>query len=362
MSSVLTQLKPDQRALVQSVVSDLALEGALSKKQLQERLEAELDWRLHPPETALALKKLIDELDILTNDEQLLSVSTMEVIDKFLASKRAANLSEDSVRGYQNTLMPFARTYPNLPATPEEIEEYLVPHRGENATAWSIYIRIRLVYNFAEARGLLPFPNPTRQVQTPKKVAKPPPHLNETEATKLIKAIADDRERGLVYCLFGLGLRLKETRRLTPIDIAEDTIRTVHGKERIEPMPLAPPIREVLLGLAEGKRPDEPIFQGRQGPLSDSQIQNIIKKLFIRAGITGVRPSPHTLRHSKGVLSTMLGLDTYSNRRLMRHASTQMTDRYNELDLEQLKIKDRQHNPLIRILDASELGKKPDYA
>ena len=58
----------------------------------------------------------------------------------------------------------------------------------------------------------------------------------------------------------------------------------------------------------------------------------------------------------------MNGLDSFSNRRLLRHTTTQMTDRYNELNLEELKIKDRQHNPLLRILSRSEPGKKPDYA
>jgi len=193
-------------------------------------------------------------------------------------------------------------------------------------------------------------------------VTKPPEHLSFSQARALLNAIRNDIERGLVYCLFGLGLRLGETRRLTQVDIGEDTIRTIRGKEREEPAPLAPPIREALLRLAEGRRPDEPIFQGRQGPLSDSRIQDIIKQLFLRAGITGVRPSPHTLRHSKGVLSTMLGLDQFSSKRLLRHRSMEMTDRYNELNLEELKIKDRRHNPLLWILGQSELGKKPDYA
>jgi len=54
MGNVLTQLRPDQVELVHSVVSDLALEGMHTRRELPLLLEAELDWRLHPPETALA--------------------------------------------------------------------------------------------------------------------------------------------------------------------------------------------------------------------------------------------------------------------------------------------------------------------
>ena len=37
-----------------------------------------------------------------------------------------------------------------------------------------------------------------------------------------------------------------------------------------------------------------------------------------------------------------------------------MTDLYNELNLEELKIKDRRHNPLLQVLAESELDNKPD--
>lgn len=56
MHNLLMQLRPDQAALVHSVVSDTQLEGVANRKQLQIRLQAESDWRIHTPETALALK------------------------------------------------------------------------------------------------------------------------------------------------------------------------------------------------------------------------------------------------------------------------------------------------------------------
>ena len=290
-------------------------------------------------------------------------VSTVEVIDKFLASKRAANLRGATIKSYCDTLRPFARAYPTLPDKPEQIEQYLAPHRGENTTAKNIYIVIRLLYNFAQDRDLLPFANPITKVQKPKGEAKPLEHLNEAQTEMLVNAIGDDRDRGIIISLYGLGLRLKETRFLRVQDIGEDIIRVVHGKERAEPVPLAPEFRDALLKLAQGKQPQDFIFQGRNGqPLSDSMIQLIIKRLFAKAGIEGVRPSPHTLRHSKGVLSTMHGLDSYSNKRLLRHASMEMTDRYNQLNLNELRQKDRRYNPLLRIIAKQGLGKKPDCA
>ena len=285
--------------------------------------------------------------------EQSLSVSTSKVIEQFLAHKRAANLTEASIRSYGDTLRQFARAYPTLPTKPEPIEEYLSKHRGENSTAKNIYIVLSLLYKFANAR--LGLPNPMTQIDKPTSKPKAPQPLTANEAQALLDAIEGDREQGLIYCLFCLGLRLKETRYLRVADIGEDTIQ-ICGKERNEPLPLIPEIRDVLLKLTDGKRPEDYIFNGQNGqPLSDSMIQLIIKQLFAKAKIDGVRASPHTLRHSRGAITAAAGLDTASSSRLLRHADISQTNRYSQLNLNQLRAKEERFNPL-RIL-----GKKPDY-
>jgi len=337
-----------------------------------EKLKDLANWKLKMPELPATMNpELTQALQELTRRQRQnlpgsleqsrrTYISTIEVIEKFIASKRLS-VTPTSLGSYRGALRAFARHYPVLPTEPEPIEEYLGRYSSDNTGARSVYGVLHVMYDFAEKR--LSLPNPMAKIDKPRGKPKPPQHLSFNQAKALLGAIRDDRERGLVYCLFGLGLRLKETRLLTVADIGEDIIQ-IRGKERDEPIPLLTEIRETLLKLADGKQPQAPIFRGRQGqgPLSDSQIQNIIKDLFVRAEIKGVRASPHTLRHSKGVLSTILGLDQFSNKRLLRHASTEMTDRYNELNLEELKIKDRQYNPLLRILNKPELGKKPDYA
>ena len=311
-------------------------------------------------------------------------LSTQEVIDKFLASKRPY-IKPISLKSYELNLRTFARHYSILPTEPEPIEQYLGHYSIENTGINNIDSLLRLLYDFASKR--LGLPNPMKKIKRVKGKAKPPQHLTMSQALALLDAIQGNREEGLVYCLLGLGLRLSEVRRLKVADIGEDTI-LVHGKERTEPMPLIPEIRNSLLKLAKGKHLCEPIFSGRAKsqektryneraiddekptgverngqPLSDSMIQLIIKRLFQRAGITGVRPSPHTLRHSRGVISDIAGLDDYSSRRLLRHADTQMTDRYSALNLEELRAKEEQYNPL-RVLarQNQQLGKRPYFA
>ena len=284
-------------------------------------------------------------------------VNTAEVIDKFLNAKQV-RVKPVSLKSYGDTLRAFARYYPTLPTEPEPIEQYLARYSAENTSARNVYIVLRLFYKFVSER--LNLPNPILKVEKPRGRAKPPEHLSVKQARALLDAIESDRERGLVYVLLGLGLRLSEALRLRFCDIGERTI-LITGKERVEPMPLISEIREALLKLADGCCPDDHVFRGRQGALSEPTIQLIIKKLFARAGISGVRSSPHTLRHSRGVIQSIAGLDSYSSRRLLRHASTEMTDKYTELNLNELMVKEEQYNPL-RFLSEPELGKKPDYA
>ena len=310
---------------------------------------AELAQRLEQVLPSLKVGSLAVGLEKPASKPSKSSPGTQEVVDKFLVAKRI-KVRPPTLKSYRGTLRPFARRFPTLPTKPEQIEEYLVPYGTERTTAKDIYIVIRLLYNFAEKRKLLPFPNPMTMVEKPSGKPRPPEHATINQALALRNAIQGDRERALFYCLFGQGLRLRETRLIRVADIGEDTI-LIHGKRRDEPMPLIAEVRDALLRLAKGKRPDEFIFSGRRGqPLADTTIQLIIKNLFSRAGVTGVRPSPHSLRHSRGVITDIAGLNSYSSRRLLRHTTTQMTDRYTELNLEELKAKEETYNPL-RVLD-----------
>lgn len=273
-------------------------------------------------------------------------VSTIEIIDKFLAAKRAGGLSEASIQSYGDTLRVFAKYYPTLPTTPEQIEEYLSRFKPDKPTARDAFIVIRLLYKWgAERLGL---PNPMTKLTKPRFRTKTPDRLTDTQAKALLDAIRTDRERALVYCFLGLGLRRSEAERLNIGDIGEDTI-LVHGKERVEPMPLIPEIREALLKVAGGREPNEAVFVGQRGRLTPDMLAYNIKQLFIRAGISGVKRSPHTLRHTRGALTAAKGLDSYSSRRLLRHANTTMTDLYSQLNLDELRAKEERFNPL-RIL------------
>jgi len=74
------------------------------------------------------------------------------------------------------------------------------------------------------------------------------------------------------------------------------------------------------------------LFLTREGrPLTKDRVGKIMIYYGRKAGIEGVRCSPHTLRHSAAVRFLRNGGDVFSLQRMLGHASLEMTRRYCEL-------------------------------
>ena len=226
--------------------------------------------------------------------------STKALIDRFLEAKKN-KLQPDSITTYTAVLRHFASVYSELPLEPEPIEKYLAPFSNENTTARHKYNVLRAFYNWLSRRGLIST-NPMTMVDRPAGQADEIVPLNAEQNQVLHDFPKTDREQGYIGLMLDHGFRLSEVIRLNVGDIYDDRVY-VHGKERKEFFPLLGEVREWLLKLAGGRALDEPLFVGRQGRLSDSQVQLGIKQLLERAGVNGVRASPHTLRHTFSTLA-----------------------------------------------------------
>jgi integrase len=344
VNQLLTQLRPDQAALVHSVVSDLAFEGVHTRKELQLLLESELDWQLQPPETALALRNLIHDLDTPGSHQQPLSVSTLEIADKLLTSKRAASLQPRSIENYRQVLHSFAIQYPTLPSRPEEIEAFLTSKPSDSTRLW-VYRVLSVLYKFANQR--FGVPNIMVTVQKPRVKLKEPNCLTGKQAKMLLCAIRTDRERALAYLYLGQGLRLSEALRLDIQDVGEDLLR-IKGKERDESMPLLPEVRDALLKLTGNHGHNEPVFIGQRGRLGRDMAEKNIKNLFQRAGVNVVQQSPKILRSTFASMAFAAGCDFHIVKRLLRHSGGwDVTDRhYLHLTNHELRQKLQRYSPL----------------
>jgi len=303
------------------------------------------------PTIAETLLKQIEERQQRSKTcEQHEPVNTRNAIEAFLVNKADAGAAEGYLDALRRRLRSFARQYPELPTSHGTIREYLrqfktadVPTRQDQ---WKV---LSMLYRFAESDyGIT---NPMLEVEKPRFKRKPGQRLSRDQARKFLSAVDTGLEWGLVICYFGLRLRRVEAERLRLGDIKSDYI-IVRGKERIEELPLLLVFRDKLLALRSDQGPGDPLFSIK----ADTMAYHI-RRIFRRAGIEGVRASPHTLRNTAGALWSTFGGDWTSNRQLLRHSAQTMTDHYSPLMIDELRVKEDRHNPMLNLM--RELGLAP---
>lgn len=154
------------------------------------------------------------------------------------------------------------------------------------------------------------------------------------QVTKLLaykpKSKTLQRAQVLAGLLLDTGLRIAEALALRRSDVDLDNLLlTTMGKGRKE--------RKVPISL-EGRRRLYLHFRGGNAvyvfstrigsPLSIRNAQRDLRNLCRRAGITGVRCSPHTLRHSMACRYLKSGGNLEYLRRILGHSSILITQRY----------------------------------
>ena len=277
-------------------------------------------------------------------------IATAEMVQKFLLSRRGT-IAGESLTSYRHTLSIFAKYCPTLPLTPEELETYFARFT-ERRSAASAYSPIKQLYEFANAR--YDVPNAMKSVKRARFKEKEPYAFTSEEARVVLNACRNDRELGLIHLYLGHGFRLEEACRVNVGDILDSQIN-VRGKERYEYLPLLPETRDLLLGLANGRKPAEPLFTSFKGRrLCHKETYNIVKAILKRAGVTegkdGQRIATHTLRKTFATLATHAGCNDRLVKRLLRHKTADITSLYVSMPMESLRANLERYSP-IRLLN-----------
>ncbi|EWY37320.1 tyrosine recombinase XerC [Skermanella stibiiresistens SB22] len=186
-------------------------------------------------------------------------------------------------------------------------------------------------------------------IQAPKLPLRLPKPLTIADAKALLptsEAWADEpwvgkRDRALFTLLYGCGLRIDEALSLNRRDMpAEDTL-VVTGKGRKERMiPVLPVVREALetyvAACPFGLPQDGPLFVGvRGGRLQAAIAQKRMREVRAVMGLPDTA-TPHALRHSFATHLLADGSDLRAIQDLLGHASLSSTQRYTEVDTEQM--------------------------
>jgi site-specific recombinase XerD len=148
------------------------------------------------------------------------------------------------------------------------------------------------------------------------------------------------RDHTIILTLLDTAMRVSELCHLKPDDVwLEDGILKVMGKGNKERLiPIGKHVQRLLWRYINRYRPEPAgpncnfLFLTRQGtPLTKDRVEKIITYYGKKAGISGVRCSPHTFRHTAAIKFLRNGGDVFSLQKMLGHASLDMTRRYCEL-------------------------------
>jgi integrase/recombinase XerC len=186
-------------------------------------------------------------------------------------------------------------------------------------------------------------------IRSPKLPHKIPRPLHEEQAKKLLEAtpeIAQEdwiglRDRALFTLLYGCGLRIDEAISLNIGDRPRDGFLRVVGKGRKErQVPVIDKVETALNNYLE-RRPlprddDQPIFIGVKGErLNQNMAQKAMRQLRSMLGLPE-NATPHALRHSFATHLLQNGANLREIQELLGHASLSTTQRYTEINAEEL--------------------------
>jgi site-specific recombinase XerD len=233
----------------------------------------------------------------------------------------------------------------------KEIRAYLYDQskkRGWSAKTFRNHLQsIATFYDWAIKKQYLSF-NPTQKIEKPKLPKPLPRYLTKTEAQLILNQAEQSnwtstfivkRNYAIIATFLQTGVRLNELRHLkmSDIDWSAKSILVQKGKgNKMRLIPIHPSLVLILnhyLTLRVKKKVCSPwLFPSirAQSKISNKYIHQLCKKISIE---TGVKFTPHMLRHTFGRSCTDQNLPFFKLKQIMGHSSIVTTERYASISM-----------------------------
>ena len=166
------------------------------------------------------------------------------------------------------------------------------------------------------------------------------------------------RDHAIVLLLLDSGLRAEELcrARLSDFSLPSRSLR-IRGKgDKVRIVYLGKRSTQALVKYLH-KRPttdSDCIFVTLTGmtarePLTRSGLRQLVRKIGVSAGITGVRCSPHTCRHTFAINFLMNGANIFTLKELLGHSTLAMVNNYVALAQVDLQAQHALYSPMDRL-------------
>ena len=262
-----------------------------------------------------------------------------EFLKKIETELKISKNSEYTIRNYlffNSALINFAKKNPGE-ITEDDVKFFMAEKLADKSASSNILFLSALKYAYTNILDK----DITSGIKRPKREKRIPNVLSKDEVKRLIAAINNSKSRLMISLLYACGFRVSElvNLKVNDIDFGEKSghARQAKGKkDRMFNLPVS--LIEPLKRQAEIQKQDnsEFLFSGPNGKLSTRNIEKIVKRAALKAGISK-RVMPHTLRHSFATHLLEDGVDIRFIQVLLGHASISTTELYTHISPEQIK-------------------------
>ncbi len=259
-----------------------------------------------------------------------------EFLHKLEIELKISKNSEYTLRNYINYNKKFLKYAQKIPEeiTSEDVKHFIAENLSNNSSSSITLFLASIKYSFNSLLGK----DVTSSIKRPKKERKLPPILSRNELKELLNKINVGKSKLMVSLIYACGLRVSELVNLKIKDLNyKERIGFVRGgkgkKDRIFNIPNF--LFEDLEEISKNKKPDDYLFEGRNGKLSTRTIQKIVSSAAKRANLNQVHT--HTLRHSFATHLLEDGVDIRKIQELLGHSDLSTTQIYTQVSSEELK-------------------------
>lgn len=265
-------------------------------------------------------------------------MTALSILQRFLERK---GFSTDVTQIGHEMLREFTGYLQNTKAFMEH--PFTEPQKkGLTGHTINCYLRaIRAFWSWLVTEEIIEI-NPFDKLKIPKPPKKVITPFSEEQIRALLSAINTSSSIGyrdwtVILTLLDTGVRVSELTDLKLVNVnLEQRYLKISGKgnkERV--VPIGALIQRTLARYIRKYRPapayplSDNLFLTRAGmPLTPNRVETVIEQYAKKAGIEGVRASPHTFRHTFAILYLRNGGDIFTLQRILGHETLEMVRNY----------------------------------
>lgn len=242
----------------------------------------------------------------------------METMEVFKTITTQKSLTPATITSYHAVFKHLNTSFTNYPETPQEFNQYFASLTCADTTKLHHYRVLRgsseYMYNTYN------IPTPFQKVIRPRPLKKQRRYFTSKELLDIINACKTDHERGLILSLIDSSARIGELATLTYDNVKLDHI-IVKGKTGQRKARLDSKLCLVLLALPRNN--SDLVFHKNVGSLK-ATVHNVIT----RAGLTGDKLGPHSLRHASASLIARKTKSVLAVKAILGHEDIDMSMEY----------------------------------